>query len=140
MGSRHVQPGWSEERYPEPFAQNVTSVSTSGTQASASALAAYVSSTDIYLVARDATFSLVPATAGTGIASANVTMNVIDGSTGGSVLLWTGVIAVTSTGIIPYTVRLDRPSHTNKGAITAEFAAGTTGAIQAVSLGYFGSK
>lgn len=140
MGSRHVMPGWSEERYPEPFARNVTNTSTSGAQATVTATASLISSTDIYLVARDATFSLVPAVAGTGIASANVTMNIIDGSTGGTTLLWTGVVAVTSTGIVPITVRVDRPSLTNKGSITAEFAGGTSGAIQSVSLGYFGSK
>lgn len=140
MGSRHVQANWSEERYPEPFAQNITSTGVSGSQGTVTALAAYISSTDIYLVVRDATFSLAPAVAGTGIASANVTMSIIDGPSGGGTLLWRGVVAVTSTGILPITVRVDRPSQTSKGSVTAEFSAGTTGAIQTVSLGYFGSK
>lgn len=140
MGSRHVQPGWSEERYPEPFAQNVTSTGISGSQGTVTALAATISSTDIYLVARDATFSIVPAVASVGIAATNVTMNIIDGVSGGATILWTATVLVSSTGIIPITVRVDRPSRVLKGPLTAEFAAGTTGAIQTVTMGYFGSK
>lgn len=135
MGSRHVMPNFSEERYPRPFAYAITSTGSSGTQATVSV----TGSTGIYSVVRDVTFSIVQASAGTGISSANATMNVIDGSTGATTILWTGAVSLSSTGMLPLTIYLDRPA-SKAGTLTAEFSAGTTAGIQTVSMGYYTSK
>lgn len=137
MGSRHVVENWSEERYPEPFAANIATTAASGSQASVT----QIGSTNIYLVVRDATFSLTPAAVGgVGLIGTTAVLNVIDGNSGGASLLWTGSVTVTSTGIVPITVRLDRPSRVVGGNVTAEFASGVTGGIESVSMGYFTSK
>lgn len=129
-------PGLTEERYPQPFSYSANNLSTTGVQATVTV----TGSTNIFTVVRDVTFSIIPAVAGVNISSANATMNVIDGATGGTNILWSGVVAVSSTGIYPLTVYLDRPSLIKGGNITAEFSAGITGAIQSVNIGYYTAK
>lgn len=136
MGSRPTSIGTTEERYCEPFTLSQVNTGTSGTQATATA----INSTNCYIVCRNVTFSVAQGTAGIGIASSNATLNLIDGASGGTKILWTAVFSISSTGVNPISINLPFVRGSISTNMTAEFSAGITGAIEAVSMSYFSAK
>ncbi len=138
MGSVPTSQGTTEERYSEPFTIGITSTGVSGSQGTLTAVGS--NSTNSYIVVRNITFSMTPAVAGTLLNSTNVTLNLINGPSGGANLLWTAIVAITSTGLLPLSINLPFIRASKATNVTAEFSAGVTGAIQAVSMAYFSGK
>lgn len=132
MSVKPVFTGVQEGRTTPPLANVLTSVSQVSTQASATASAG---GAGVRHVAARAHFNMTRSGV-TGLAYGTVEARVIDGATAGSTFLFRSVLTINSNGIEPVTVELFAPGSAAT-ALTVEFDAAVTNAIQSVHLTYF---